>query len=213
MILTCVACFSGASRPHARRPQQVRADVQARPRPQAADDAAAADRRADTARHPRRGRARAGLRHLALRRRARQAGDPDPAGVLADQLARVVARARAARPAAAAAAAAAALARQVGGALAALRLARRLRLRRARHRRRHALQHRRAHQHRDPARVAHDPRVRADHRRPRVAELALRTLAKPNLQPVRGGSLRVNVQSAGPKSLLTGRLGEKHRVL
>lgn len=100
-----VYCFSRSSGSHARRSQQVRSHVQTGPGSQVANDATATDSRADAARLARRRRAGTRVR-LAVRGGAGQAGDTDPAGVVADVVAGVVAGAGVAGAAAAAAAAA-----------------------------------------------------------------------------------------------------------
>lgn len=46
-----------------------------------------------------------------------------------------------------------------------------------------------------------------------MATAAVLAATKSVVQPMRGGSVRADVQSAGPKSILTGGLGTEHRFL
>ena len=99
MVTSVLFVNSRAGRPDAWRQEQVRADVQARPGPEAADDATATDRSADDQRlpPPARGRrhshlrlAAGGSRRLTVPPLAHQGGDPNTTRVVRDVVARFV---------------------------------------------------------------------------------------------------------------------------
>jgi len=61
--------------------------------------------------------------------------------------------------------------------------------------------------------AAHDPGIRAGPGRPGVAELVVRLVAEPDVQPVRSRPVRTHVQGARPESVLASGLGAEFGVL
>lgn len=221
--------------PDARRPKQIRPDVQTRPRAQAPNHATASTRRADAARLAtgRRQRRRRPLLarptgHLPLLEHPHQARDPDTAGVVADVVAGLVAvadrgRARAGRelePGATGAPGARQqrafvdgarrqdVGRVVGDDVAAVAQSQGVSVRRDGRRFGGAAGVAQFEQN-----TAADQGFRAGDRRSRMAEQPLWVVAKSDVQSVRGRFVRAHVQSFRSEFVLAGRLGAEFDIL